>query len=389
MFPTVLFLVNTGADPNGTHRTSVRAFAAAYARHGYWPRLIDLAAPGFGKRLVAEFAEPGLAFLHCEQGWGLEFLTGGGLRDAVEARGLPVLSHIRDYPFSPWLTGKFDGLPPTVKVFHTDALAPELVAAMTGSAAGHAFAPHVYFDFAERAEPVAAGKRPTRGLYVGSWQDPDVERRTYIAGGTPADLLDDMFDAFRDNYTRPVTEVAAAVLDAHGYAASFANPSVGLLLFQAHVLVRAHRRMAMLRRLASYPLRIVWRGPLPPVPLHPRTEVRPGCSVEEMLALADDARIFFISLNSFTHSLSERLLSAMYRGCVAATTGNALVDASFVNGKDCAILRPDLDDLEAVWEISDDDASAIGVRARAAVRDRYAPDRRAAEFLSALGLASV
>ncbi|QLQ30569.1 MAG: hypothetical protein HZT40_01840 [Candidatus Thiothrix singaporensis] len=55
---------------------------------------------------------------------------------------------------------------------------------------------------------------------------------------------------------------------------------------------------------------------MPPVKLHPGTTLLPPANMGKTLELMSESKAMLMMLNSFSHSLSERLLSAMRHHCL-------------------------------------------------------------------------
>lgn len=97
----ILFLYSSPHDRYLTHRTSVKNYAAAYQKWGIQTSFLDISDSNVAVDFSKILGDADLLAVHCEQGWVLD-----GGQDIFVAFGKLAISHIRDYPFYPWLTRK-------------------------------------------------------------------------------------------------------------------------------------------------------------------------------------------------------------------------------------------------------------------------------------------
>lgn len=130
----LLFLRNPKADPYGTHHISIVTTAAAYARRGIAAEVLDITAADFMQRLGATATQPEVIGIHCEQSWGLDLAVqvGGQTVDVHDYLNKPAISHIRDYPFYPWLRARTLAPRRNRLLFFTEKSAVDFVAPLRG-----------------------------------------------------------------------------------------------------------------------------------------------------------------------------------------------------------------------------------------------------------------
>jgi hypothetical protein len=135
-------------------------------------------------------------------------------------------------------------------------------------------------------------------------------------------------------------------------------------------------------------VQIIWAGPRPVVGGPMRADISPPVPLRETLALMCRAQRMVMTLNNFSHSLSERLLSAMSRGCIPVTQSNVLIDGTFAEGDVIVRLEDDLANLADVlgqeWTVREfADRSAAAKRR---VASAFSPATRVREFLTQMKL---
>lgn len=389
---SILFLYSRTADPYLTHATSIKTFAAAYARRGISAVTLDMTAPDFGPQFGRIVTQPHVIAVHCEQGWGLDIAVDGGGGRAVDpyvALNKPAMAHIRDYPFYPWLRQKT--FPPRSHriVFYTERSAAELVLALPGIAASgsrHAFMPHVYFDTDAREQPIPWRERAIDLLYVGSYQDPGPYREAFAQKHPDRrGLLDHLIDAALFDYRTPFWRTAEKLAAERGVEARNTNVIYLDMLVAANQFIRNERRRRLLEKLARYPMYLVWSGPRPAIALHPDTRVADANKIPETLALCENAKAMAMCLNNFPYSLSERLLSAMHRGAAVVCNPNSLIEEAFVPEKDILLWDTDGDLARQMDLLKDAQfAEALTASARAKVVRDFSPDLAVDRFIESI-----
>ena len=354
----VVFIYASGVtDPNGTHFNSVLAYSSGFISYGYIPYYLKHdesdTLPELLSALKKQFSH---VIVHCEQSHGLSLASKEKNMSLAEELQIPFVSHVRDYSYCPWVKRNLDKLSSYHTVYHTDKLSAEFTSQMFGKQARHRFLPHVYFNnFSSYSEkPNPASKRRIGMLYVGSYFDPLTYRDAFKAK-YPNDqsLFDQVMEASLYDHYQPVWEIAHKLctqLDANHF---LENREKFLdLIFNAGFFVRWIRRSRLLEEIADYPLTLVWKGELPRVKLHKDTILLPPTSMEKTLALMSESKSMLMLLNNFTHSLSERLLSAMHSRCLTICNRNALIDESFVHDQDMFMFGSQFENLHESIEVT-------------------------------------
>jgi glycosyltransferase involved in cell wall biosynthesis len=363
-------------------------FAAEYLRWGFQPEFIDTSKKDDLDRAVGFLKRGEVAFCHCEQGRSLSLV----FNDAERPRNLfehfqvPVIGHVRDYPFSAWIYPVLSDLGSTATVFHTDEKAPEMVRALGISNGRHIFAPHVYLDFRQPSEQVLdRAERKTDFLYVGTYRSPLPARTKFHAIYKDwRSVFDSLLDAAVGDFFRPIHEILFDdILPAHKRDRPQPKISVEILHF-ATDYIRNERRRRLFLKMARYPIHVVWSGPIPEVTGKITALVRPELPLLATLDLMCKSRYMIMTLANYTHSLSERLLSAMARGCVPIVQSNALIDRAFRDGKSIMKLKGDLSNFdEVVQQVqSHDRFYEMSMNGRRRVRQEFSPAARVRQFFT-------
>ncbi len=387
-------LVAIGQDRYGTHIFSARHFGAAYRRRGYTPVLIDISQPDANEQVLALCSDDRLAFIHAEQGRALNtptYLEDGSTPNLFRYLGIPVVSHLRDAPIIPWLRDSMPLAGPGITLFHADRAALPTARAMGGDPDHHRFAPHVFLDAASARDPTPApsADRPIDLLYIGSYSDPDQFETTFLARnpGTEA-LLAACIEAALDAFDSSIEAAIAPCARDFGYPDTVTEPAFVRLAFTISHSVRFRRRARVFRWLLGKPATIVWSGPLPSHAGPVRAEVRPATRLDQSFALMDQARGMVMALNCFGAALSERLLTAMRRGCLVISHPNALIRETFRPGEDILLFTGDARSFDDALAAAADPGPSLAIAqaGQAAMDDRFSPQTRADEFLQALDL---
>jgi hypothetical protein len=386
----ILFLYSSPHDRYLTHRTSVKVYAAAYQKWGIRPHFLDLAAGNFATELIEHLKSPELLAVHCEQGWGLDLVLGNG-EDPFVTFGKPAISHIRDYPFYPWLTKKTLNPLPNRLLHYTEASASDF-SVKYGTAADrqtHTFAPHIYLDSNPRMDDIYRPhhERDIDLLYVGSYSDPQKYRSEFLAAYKGSEkLFDDLIERachdFHDVYWQHVEAVASF----HGITPDLSEAIFRDLLVLGNQFIRMERRRLLLVKLAPHPMHMVWSGDPPDVALHADTVLIPGNTFPETLTLMGRSKAMAMCLNNFPCSVSERFLSSMHRGAVVLCPGNVLIDTHFKDGEDYLRLDDRFENVPTQIEQLRDigNMKAMTDNARCVVMREFSPEIRIEQFLSSI-----
>ena len=169
-----------------------------------------------------------------------------------------------------------------------------------------------------------------------------------------------------------------------------ADRHIQRLLFYAYQTVLSARRAALLRKLSRHPVHLIAaHGSIPPQ--HPRSVVHGPTSFAEVLRLMDQSRAVVISQPNFSHGITERTLTAMRRGAVVLSTGNAFIDANFADGAEYLRLDQEFENLDARIAALDDAAHIDAVAAAACdkVRQHFSPDATVSRYLDFLDIGQV
>jgi len=393
MTPHVLFLMNSGADPNGTHRAFVHCLASGFLKRGYRPLFTDLASSEDISRLAAEIQRPDVALFYCEQGHGLGLTAelNGRTVSLFDAVGKPAVSMMRDLPFYPWVVPNLRQDSERARVYHVDEDSMiDLVPRVVPRPRNHAFHHNCYLDLEDAGQgDLPFEERPIDLLYAGSWSDPDGWRDSYRQRHPQrGKLFDDALESCLHETSRPLWQRVGSVCRQHGWVIDFEDPEVVDLFFHVNQVVRMRRRVDLLRELARHPLHLIWRGELPPgIELHPKTEVWGPQPLPRTIAMIKRSRRMVMALGANSRVLSERLLTAMYHGVAVVTTANASIKELFRNREHLATIRPDAADLDAALaHLADPErAREVGARAHQAVAGEFSCERRVDQYLHDLG----
>jgi hypothetical protein len=388
----VLILVEPRFDYYGTHHVSSRLFAAEYLRWGFRPTFLDISNPAHLRRAEARVTGGDVAFVHCEQGHGLNLgrKTGSEESTLLEVHSIPAIAHLRDYPFVPTQLKRLASASSTAVLFHADAMGPEIAKSLGLASGQHHFAPHVYLDYRQPdADALSSARRDIDVLYVGSYKEPASFREKFRE--LHPDLVwayDDLVNAAIGAFHRPIHRILFQDILSSQTGHELSRDEISQLLFHANQFVRYERRRKLFVALARHPVDMVWAGPVPQVPFEVKARVRPAIPLTETLDLLCRSRYMVMALNNFSHGLSERLLSAMARGCVPITQSNALIDQSFRDGEHLVVLQSDLGNLDPIvaQAQSKGEFAAMSSAARARVMDEFSPATRVRQMLSHLNL---
>jgi hypothetical protein len=385
---SVLVFTRSESDRFGTHFVSSRLFGAEYLRWGLQPEFLDITQRDDLDRAVELLRSGRVALAHCEQGCGLDlqYRTQSRRKNLFDHFRVPVVAHIRDYPFCEWMRPRLLDAPDSAIIFHTDEFASEMLPQLGITKGQHLFAPHVYLDYRQPGpNEVEAARRDIGVLYVGSYKLPGPHRDAFLEAYP--DLrwaIDGLIDAGMDEYRTPIHRILHdKVLRAHG--GEVLDPkALSDLLFSANQFIRFERRRRLFVALVRHPVHIVWAGPRPEVEGAIRANIRPAIRLLDALALMSRARFMVMTLNNFSHSLSERMLSAMARGCVPITQSNALIDREFAEGRGLLLLKDDLSNLASVLDACPEgaDFDRLSRAAQQRVIHEYSPAARVRQFLT-------
>ncbi len=386
----ILFLYSSAHDRYLTHRTSIKVYAAAYQKWGIRPHFLDLAAGNFATEFLKYLKSSALLAVHCEQGWGLDCVLGNG-EDPFVTFGKPAISHIRDYPFYPWLTRKTLYPLPNRLLHYTEASASDF-SVKYGAVADrqtHTFAPHIYLDSNPRMDDIY---RPHRDrdidlLYVGSYADPARFRSEFLSVYKGRErLFDDLIERACHDFHGVYWQHVEAVASSHGLAPDLTEAIFRDLLVKGNQFIRMERRRLLLAKLTPYPMHLVWSGDPPDITLHPDTVFIPGNTFPETLALMGRAKVMAMCLNNFPCSVSERFLSSMHRGAVVLCHGNVLIDTHFKDGEDYLRFDDQFENVPTQIEKLRDTGSikTMADNARRLVMREFSPEKRIEQFLSSL-----
>lgn len=189
------------------------------------------------------------------------------------------------------------------------------------------------------------------------------------------------------NYETPIWRIAESIcqeLNEEGFLLD--KNSFIDLIFNTGFFVRWSRRKQLLEEVADYPLTLVWKGQLPDVKLNRHTTILPSTNIENSLYLMSQSKTMLMLLNSITHSLSERLLSAMYRRCIPVCNNNSLINKLFIDGKEMFFFGAKFENLHSTLEqvlTKNVDFDQIAESAFNALAEQYSPTRYAEKVLRA------
>lgn len=386
-----LVMVRDQLDPFGTHALSSRLFAGHYRRRGYRVLFVDPTRLSEVAQAAGLMKAGEIAFAHCEQGHGISCqvaLADGHRANLFRLYRVPAFAHLRDYPFCSWVRDKLLDTDPGVTIFHVDERAPELARRM-GSPARHEFLPHAYLDPEAEGRP-KVGNRPIRLLYVGGYQPPEFFRALWLSeSGQPAVVFDRCVEAGVDEYHEPIWETLAGICGELAHPFDLARRETMDLVFLVNQFIRFERRRRMFAALCQRPEAvIVWAGKAPENTPPVRAQVLGKTRVDQTLALMDQAETMVMVLNNFSHGLSERLLSAMHRGCCVISLPNSLIESTFSHGRELLLADSDLRNLDALLEQAADPERRRAIVS--AARERMAPAfsvaARVDEILATIGV---
>jgi hypothetical protein len=356
---SVIIYVSGKSDRFGTHAVSSFVFGQEYMARGYKVIKVDLQDTSRVSESV-ELCESGrVAFAHCEQGRGIALKTKDRKRNKshniYESLDIPAITHLRDYPFCPWVRNKFIATSPAVTVFHIDKMAPALGRLM-GSSARHKFLPHAYLDWQYDPDECAEREKQTEVLWVGGYHDPQTYRDLYArVFSSRLDLFDACVEACIDNYHTPIWETVAQVYQGFSMPFALRDQSSQNQVFLVNQFVRHERRrrlfLVLSRRKEAV---IVWAGPVPELHRRPEATVLTKTRIDATLNMINKTRTMVMCLNNFSHGLSERMLSAMHRRCCVISSTNSLIETTFKHRDNILLLNTDLGNLDECLELAGD-----------------------------------
>lgn len=333
--PFMVLLYSQICDPNGTHKQSLAALSKCITKSGIAVRKYCIESLRDIEDLTAACLNENCIGVYCEQGWGLN------LRDLQNQKiwnvhsQIPVFAVIRDMPFYYYVRDNIENLTNNVSVFFTDQTAAAYVA-QTGikTEAQLFFLPHVDFmphcdlSGAETAKAEKIGPI----LYAGSYRDPNTgyERWSAMSHGQRS-TLSVLVDAAYDDYDKPTWQHAIDLFNCD--KADFPPPNSSRfheLCTCANEVIRNGRRLDLIEILApKVPVTFVWNGLWPDVRLHKDSTIISRAKLVDVSRLMNQAKACVMSLNNFTHSLSERLLGTFKSKTVPICANNALMRQHF------------------------------------------------------------
>jgi len=389
-------LFDSRSDPYGTHKLNCIAHSASFLRFGYLPVIYDLSerqqwSEAFLKLLRVKHP----VLVHCEQGHGLDlgYFHGKQHISLAQSSGKYFISHMRDFPFYDWVRSKFSRLGNNHHIFHAIQSNLEFFNDSDNSRGHHHICSNIYLDYAPNSKSIKIppSKRPISLLYVGSYVDPNLLKNKFLQlHPDHGPLFDYFFDLCR--YESKVTllelakETKKTLLDESIHLGNSLDDN---LLSYVSRAIHSHRRSALLQKLAKYPAYIVWSGPLPKdISFHSAATVVGSQNLGKTLGLIENSRAMAMSI-LFNDALSERMLTAMSRNCVALVNRSRILQDQFCEDEELLLFTNNLDDIDSRIAQAQDNklVDGISVQARRKVLEAYAPSIYAERVLQTLQLA--
>jgi len=395
-----IFLYKNSADIFGTHRNSIVNYASGFMRYGYRPYFFELSNPEqWLNQLLRLTSTHDNVFIHCEQGHGLDLVVPEPVTKKPEFLAniikKPIISHIRDYPYVPWVSPKIYHLTEYHHIYHTDRLAPDFVKEIYGKRGHHRFFPHIYFDnyLEHQLADIPPSKRKIGLLYVGSYREPEQYRQNFLEKYPDSGrLFSEIIDKAMDEYSVPIWEIVQQLCQQQGKEYFLGSKDRFLdLSFHTGFFVRWERKAKFLEKISRHPLTLIWSGPLPVKNLHPKTNLIESAPLEKTLNMIAHSRTVIMCLNNFTDSLSERLLSSMVRGSAVISNTNTLIESSFKESEEILVYDAKMSNIEDKLSIAYDESERInwiGENARKKVLPLYSSLRFAEYVLKDLQLST-
>ncbi|MEQ8736035.1 MAG: hypothetical protein RIC29_14005 [Rhodospirillaceae bacterium] len=335
----ILILYCSTFDPNLTHRASTSIYGSSYLRAGIQPVFLDIAEKGSTETALHLAKDPDVIAIHCEQGWGLDLQLPNSDMSLFDILDKPVVTHIRDHPFCPWLLPKITAAPRRAILAFTDGDAVEYCkAAGLAETKTLLFEPHIYLPI--NLGHVEETKTPMRDrdfkfLYAGTYQPPEDARSAYLKNYNDfSQAFDALVETALHSDGVALWQQGQEIATDLNVFESLTAPSFTNLLFQANQFIRHEKRRVLLKRFAKFPMHLIWRGPLPEFSFHPDTTVAEPTNFVELNQLLQRSRAMVMSLNNFQASLSERLLNAMLHSVSVWCSPTPFMKKHFEHNKD-------------------------------------------------------
>lgn len=391
---SVLFIYASSADKYMTHRACVSTLAGEYLKYGYRPLFVDLDKESSQNEILELVQRKDVVAVHCEQSWGVDLKVekAGQLVNLFEAYAKPVMSHIRDYCFYPWLTSRIKDDSFMQTFFHIAEDAKEIALQINPSPhARHEVTPIFYptigFDPMAAAVPVA--ERPIKTLCVTSYRKPE-EFWLSVQAEMP-DLIPSFEAAVEESvfaYDVPIWQVAKKKYEETGRPFDFQKRECLFFAAKVQGFTRMYRRKAFMEALADTPAYIVFAGDMTGIPLHKDSEVHGAKTLPETMALMAQSRCVAVCHPPYPFSLSERFSGAMSRGAAVVANVNPKMRQHFKHGTSVLEVKDDFSDLADEVARLDDLSFAQGIadNGKEIAEKIFSPSQAAKKFMDALGL---
>jgi Glycosyl transferases group 1 len=386
----IVFVRNAAFDEVSSHFVTLRSYAHGFASAGFACEFRELDTWALGNELDRDLARKEVAAFFCMNGFGMKADAGGNgkLGDKFAASGKPLLCHIGNQPFYSYMIDFVLADHPFKVSFYKDASMHALVWRLLRNPVGaHCVIPTIMHRFEEKPAlaKVPPGRRAIPFVYVGTYHDPEFIRGRFVAAFPDwVKAFEQLVDAALFEHAVPIWSIAERIAVARGEYIDWRDRNTLALLDAADGFVRWRRRELLLRRLVRHRGLFIGGG-TSSLELHPQALCRRSMPQMKTLKVFYAARCCVMAQPNHPFSHSERMLSAMSRGCIAATDVNNAIRAEFTEGLHYLGLDDDYANLDEQLERLNDDALTqdIARAAREAVGRAHDPDVVVAGMLNA------
>lgn len=356
MEPAILFLLAPSErDQPGLLRSGTRAFASAFLRRGFLPYFEEAESETLLADITETVEKKNVKAIFSVGGWGLD-APGAGEKNRAAAfsqLGIPVIHTLADPPFSSWIIPKLRCSFANRVALTVDRSFAAYLESRSDIAGRFVFSSPAIAEFSTNPlrPPPPIEQREIEMMFAGVVLDAEGMRQRY-SKHYPHNtaLFEALFEAFLWEYRTPFIDLAAGIFAESGRPFDPLDTETGFLLEVADFIVRSHRRVEMLARLANYPMTIVTRFPRRLPACHPDSTIIKNLRFDRLLEMTKNVKIMPIAQPTYSDGITERILYAMNYGCAVATSTNNEIERAFRPGEDLLLFNADFSNADEIMD---------------------------------------
>jgi 2-polyprenyl-3-methyl-5-hydroxy-6-metoxy-1,4-benzoquinol methylase len=285
-----------------------------------------------------------------------------------------------DYPFYPFVYPKVIESHPYKISLYTDQFSKKAVKEILKIPGVHDHLPVTYFvDELSKAENILPiNKRKIKFLYIGSYTNPEEIRSEFKSRHKEwIYIFDSLIDSAAFNYYDSFIEIACSVFKEYDLKFNLYDENVRNLLYFCNQYIRFKRRNLLIEKISNYPAYFVISNNQPSITFHPKAYIKTRVNAQEMINLMGQSCAVIMSLPNFAYGHSERMLTAMHRGCVTISSTSTIIEDEFEPERHYLRLDPKFDNVDAqIEKLENNDRMEYLVNsARKAVKKDHGPDK--------------